>query len=341
MRNRREAEAGPVIENLCCEIMGKRPIHRCLKLVHAEGRCKRHHTLHVKREEKDAEIRAEVLEAERQRDLRNAEVLARFMAMADEEPPDWFTIIHELNRELRNRIILGDAYALVLDRLAMRHPAGHREAMRLFQNFGRMAWDLFRHENVVAGPAPIPHIADDAQSVHRAEVSEQTNRGIKIILSTPVPPGQDTLAALLYAWVSFTSHTSVQVMKILEDVDHWYKQSYCIEPGDFYYKKLLDHSVALINVSRNRSDLFKRLYEEATESADMCCIGHINRIVNAFVGIVDGFDCPVSTKEILQTRLAAIAMTAKSTEEKQKDARIVLTELRIPEEEHAVWLEAF
>ena len=204
---------------------------------------------------------------------------------------------------------------------------------------------MIREQNAAvgagAGPAPIPHIAHDLQSVHRTEVSEQPNRGIKIILETPVPPEQKTIDALLYSWVSYTPYTSAEVMKTLVDVEHWYNQSYCLEPGDYHYKKLLDHSVALINVSRNRNELFKRLYEEATESVGMCCVGHINRIVNAFVGIVDGFDSPLPVKELLQTRLASIAATDKSTEEKQKDARIVLTELRIPEAEHAVWLEAF
>jgi chaperonin cofactor prefoldin len=59
------------------------------------------------------------------------------------------------------------------------------------------------------------------------------------------------------------------------------------------------------------------------------------------VGFNDHFKPPVSTGEVLQTRLAAISVSNVSLEMKLKEARVVLEELHIPTAEHAVWLEAF
>jgi hypothetical protein len=73
----------------------------------------------------------------------------------------------------------------------------------------------------------------------------------------------------------------------------------------------------------------------------MCAEGHISRLVNVMVGFNDHFKPSMSTGELLQSRLAAISVLNISLELKLKEARLVLEELHIPTDEHAVWLEAF
>jgi hypothetical protein len=59
------------------------------------------------------------------------------------------------------------------------------------------------------------------------------------------------------------------------------------------------------------------------------------------VGFDDAFKPPVSTGEMLQNKMAAIAAKEVDTEIKQSEARDVFAELGIPVAEQAAWLEAF
>jgi hypothetical protein len=269
------------------------------------------------------------------------EVIVRYTAMVNGGDP-WPIIINRLETDRDQFLLRWAHYRTVFDHLAGLHPEGRvavsnlRAAWREQELLNRPIGFIF----VGAGGGPLP-LHDDHQSVHRSEVSEQTNRGIENLFKVPVPAGQNTLNQLLQAWSLYGAITASHLANTYVDVRQWYNQSYCRAPGDYYYRRVLDHAVALADTSPHKSDLYKRLFEEATDAVKMCCDGHITRLVNAFVGIVDGFDSPMSNKELLQTRLAAIAATDKTTEEKQKDARIVLAELRVPEAEHAVWLEAF
>lgn len=369
--NGKEELAGPVVEGCCPAIKTADRTKRCNKPAHPDGNgfCKLHRTVQNRRDAAQAELLAAIEEEERIRDLHAAEVLARYTAMVEGHDP-WMTIVRRLEVDLHDRVIDLLQYRRVQQHLAeLRVPEGGRRAVRqalwTLHEWADIEWyrlygyprDYFllyggppppiapHPVGAGAGPAPIAHIALDKQSIHRAEVSEQTNRGVAILLAVPVPAGQDTINQLYKNWVpALRQMTAAEITKLAKtgaDVRQWYKQSYCRKPGDYLYTRLIDHAVALADTSPHKDELYKRLYEEATEAVGMCCDGHINRIVNAFVGIVDGFDCPVAPKELLQTRLAAIAATEKSTEEKQKDARAVLAELSVPEAEHAAWLEAF
>ena len=73
----------------------------------------------------------------------------------------------------------------------------------------------------------------------------------------------------------------------------------------------------------------------------MCCDGHMSRLCNILVGFDDAFKPPVSTREVLQNRMSAIAALELETEEKIKQATDVLNELKIPEDQRGAWLEAF
>jgi hypothetical protein len=347
---RREKAAGPVHEGRCAAILSGKPLRRCHKPVDGGEHCKLHDTIHARHEQRERELRAEIAAAERERAEHLREVIVRYTAMV-EGRDDWTIIMRRLEQDYGERVVVWAEYVEVLKHVAHLHPAGYREALPFLRDearrqrhdlYGAIVREFVIEENpyVGAGAGPVP-IHQDHQSVHRAEVSEQTNRGIKILLDTAIPAGQNTLNQLLQTWSTYGPSSLAKLAHTYVDVAHWYKQSYCRNPDDYYYRRVLDHAVALADSSPHKDDLYRRLFEEATDAVKMCCDGHINRIINAFVGIVDGFDCPVSTKELLQTRLAAISATDKTTEEKQKNAREVLAELRVPEAEHAVWLEAF
>jgi hypothetical protein len=59
-----------------------------------------------------------------------------------------------------------------------------------------------------------------------------------------------------------------------------------------------------------------------------------------FVGFDETFKSPVSTGEVLQTRIAAIAEMKLSPKHKIAKALAVMEELGVPEVDRAPWLEA-
>lgn len=178
--------------------------------------------------------------------------------------------------------------------------------------------------------------AQDPQSVHRAPVSEQTNRGLDVLLAAPVPSGQDTLAEIEAAWGN-SQHTR----RLLRDMKRWYKQSTCRDIGDKLYRRALDGLWVLVKASEFRTELVKRLQEEAEDAHKKCCDGHITRLVNVMVGFDDRFSPPVSVAELVQQRMSAIAGRDVSVEEKALEAWMVLEELAVPDVERMAWIDAF
>jgi molybdopterin biosynthesis enzyme len=59
------------------------------------------------------------------------------------------------------------------------------------------------------------------------------------------------------------------------------------------------------------------------------------------IGYHDAYKPQVSVGEILQQRMAAISQMAIHESEQRRLAVDVLSELKIPQEQHAAWLEAF
>jgi hypothetical protein len=187
--------------------------------------------------------------------------------------------------------------------------------------------------------APRTELAEfvrDSQNVHMTPVSEQTNRGLEVLLSVEIPDGQKTMKEIETAW-----GTDRQTRKVIDDMKRWYGKKMCREPGDKLYKKALKGLWALIKTSAHRDELVKRLKEEATDAVKMCCDGHITRLVNVMVGFDDRFEPPVPAKELLQQKMAAIAGKDVSVEQKALEAWIVMDELKIPEAERDAWIEAF
>jgi hypothetical protein len=75
-----------------------------------------------------------------------------------------------------------------------------------------------------------------------------------------------------------------------------------------------------------------------TESVGLCCQGHISRLINIFCGFDSEFTSPVSTNELLQEKFAKIAQG--DSEDKLREAREVLEELKVPQDQWAPWIDA-
>jgi hypothetical protein len=187
----------------------------------------------------------------------------------------------------------------------------------------------------------LQRIATDTQNVHTKAVSVQTQKMTDILLSQVVPDGQKTLQLIT---VKFSKYCKIdrmsELLSVLADMNIWYEKATCIRDGDSLYRHMLNAVVAKIEASKLKRDLYRRAYEEATESVGMCCQGHLSRLVNIFSGFDSEFTSPASAKDMLQEKMARIAGTDSSVEEKIASAQETLSELQIPREEWDAWIGA-
>lgn len=188
-------------------------------------------------------------------------------------------------------------------------------------------------------------LALDTQSVHTKEVTKQTNEGLEILLNTPPVVGPfDALEGITREFRDkpwSNTYDPLTFKAVLRDMKRWYKTPTCREENDWLYKRILDGLYARIQASPLKEELIKRVWEEAVDSRDMCCDGHITRLCNVLVGFDEAFKPPVSVGEILQQKMAAIAAKDIRVEYKVGEAWAVFEELGIPREQRLDWLEAF
>jgi hypothetical protein len=129
-------------------------------------------------------------------------------------------------------------------------------------------------------------------------------------------------------------------MYVMNDVNDWYSRTTIREPGDRLYGRLLEGLWTLIDNQPRpvKDELINRLWQEMVESVGMCSEGHISRLVNVMVGFDDNFKPPVSLGEVLQNKIAAIAMSGAPDMVIQ--AKSFMDSLGIPLAEQQPWLEA-
>ena len=199
-----------------------------------------------------------------------------------------------------------------------------------------------------APPPPVPdlaRIANDAQSVHTAPVSQQTNAGTEKLLAAAVPNNQQTEKSIMRGWLSVSGNTVGwnDMLRVANDVNKWFNTPTCRAHNDNLYRRLLRGLVATINRSDDemRPELYKRLWEECREATGMCCEGHISRLCNVMVGFDEAFQPQVSLGELMQQKMAAIASLDVSDEEKRRQATAWFDEMAVPAAERAAWLDAF
>jgi len=195
-------------------------------------------------------------------------------------------------------------------------------------------------------PAPPPksdldRIARDSQNVHTAAVSEQTNRGIEILMKVEVPADQETFKEIRAAWDQIYTNPKVSD-HLYVDMVRWWNVKSCIKQNDLLYHKLLRRvwaRIKLVENAESRRHLVMRLQEECAESYSLCCAGHINRLVNVMVGFDDAFRQDVPKNIILQEKFAKIA-DIEDEVEKFRQATEVIAELGLTSDEAAPWLDA-
>ena len=218
------------------------------------------------------------------------------------------------------------------------------------------AWlNAARLRPVDAGPAaagagaPVPELgllARDNQNVHTGVVNRMTEEGIGRLCAVPVPESQDTRRTILHAFTGMAVPYET-LMTVWRDIEHWWAIDRCRVPAhappDELYRKTLRGLVAYIGrveSAETRSELYRRLYQEALESVGMCCDGHMSRLVNVLVGFDDAFQPPVSQGELIQNRIAAIAALADvSVEERVRQANAFFDEIDYPAADRVAWID--
>ena len=196
-----------------------------------------------------------------------------------------------------------------------------------------------------AGGGALRQIAQDAQNVHVRVVSEQTNRATAALLAVVVPDTQQTERDLAVIWLTgFRGIPYASYIRVAIDMHRWFNVKDCRAPDDSLYRKLLRGVVAWIGAEKDaetKSELYRRLWEECSESVGLCCEGHLSRLCNTLVGFDDAFQPTVPFGEILQSKMAAIAAMDVSDEEKRRQAVAFFDEHKTPAADRVAWLDAF
>jgi len=184
-------------------------------------------------------------------------------------------------------------------------------------------------------------MARDGQNVHTRAVSEQTNRGIDLLMTVEVPEVQNTMVEIRAEWTRIFTNPPVQE-ELYNDMVRWWNIQTCVNPNDWLYRKLLRRLWAKIKSTKpdeTRLELVKRLQQECAESYRLCCIGHINRLVNVMVGFDEGFKQDVPKGLLLQERFARLSAIEDDVE-RFRQATEIIAELGLTTEEAAPWLDA-
>lgn len=188
-------------------------------------------------------------------------------------------------------------------------------------------------------------IARDVQNVHTRVISDQTNKGLEKLLEAS--KGYKEMRApdwFASRWLIKAYGGWKDVVRVVNDMQHWYGQKTCKVADDRLYQRALDGlyvKIRNITDTELHNEIFKRAFEECLESVGMCCEGHISRLSNVMVGFDDAFEPPVPFGEILQNKMAAISAMEIEPDEKRTLATEFLNEFAVPDGERSAWLEAF
>lgn len=190
----------------------------------------------------------------------------------------------------------------------------------------------------------LARLARDSQNVHTRVVTDQTNTATEKLLSIKVPDTQQTEKTLTLTWLGKLNVSYGSYLRVASDINKWFNTKDCRARDDNLYRRLMRGLVALISSEKDderKSEMYRRAWEECTESVGMCCEGHISRLCNVLVGFDDAFQPPVSFGELLQSKMSAIAGLDVPEEEKRRQATAFFDEYGTPAEERAAWLDAF
>ena len=189
----------------------------------------------------------------------------------------------------------------------------------------------------------LQRISDDAQNTHNRNVRKQTDENVKLLLEISPPAGQKTLEEIRTVWTTMYRVPGRGVdERVYADMKKWYDTAQCYTPNDWMYRKVLDSLWTRIKLTEDikiSRELCKRLQQECAESFQMCCEGHIGRLANVLVGFDDTFRPQIPVGLILQQKMAVISQI-ENVDERFKQARNLMAELNVPEEQAVPWLDA-
>ena len=195
----------------------------------------------------------------------------------------------------------------------------------------------------IAGPVEnLGKIANDSQSVHSVSATKSTNDGIFILEKQEVPSGQKTVDEIREAWSKKFNPT--QVDRLIQDMKDWGSRPQVMDKKKNIYKSVLRGLWAKIKSfddAELKAELVKRLFEECSEALGMCADGHVGRLVNVLIGFDEQFKSNISPKEYFQNNMALIAKSEVPLAFKIDQAKKLMDEVDIPQEERDAWLEAF
>jgi hypothetical protein len=214
------------------------------------------------------------------------------------------------------------------------------------QPINNVYWRMIDMVNIwamrIEGPVGnLGKIANDGQSVHTIAVTKTTNEGIFILENQEVPQRQRTLYEIEQAWIPRFS--SERIGSILKDMKDWGSKKQVMDKSKNLYKSVLRGLWAKIMSFNDelKSELVRRLFEECSEAVGMCADGHVGRLVNVLVGFDEQFKNNISKKEYFQNSMAMIAKSDVPLAFKIDQAKKLMDDEEIPQEERDAWLEAF
>ena len=155
-------------------------------------------------------------------------------------------------------------------------------------------------------------------------------------------------ASILYAAYYRTYYEKLydaesKIKKTLEDMKEWGKRPSVMKKGENVYKATLRGLWAKIKTYEPelKVELIKRLFEEAYEAVGLCADGHVGRLCNVLVGFDPEFSCSLSPMEYFQNNIALIAGNIHAPQStKILQAKALMDDVKMPEEEREAWLEA-
>lgn len=330
---KREEAAGPIREGGCCVILtnGK----RCQTFSSERGMCTRHaNAAERARLAAERKIAEDALIDQRSEHFRLNNI-------------DWRLCMQLMLTEWRNHTVESRVFWNVCQRVTLGQGSTVNDLEDYYNEIRFMQILPYEQGDVPANPPPgapkgdLQRLAEDSQNVHTKEVSQQTEKLTKLLLAQTICSEQRTLQILTMKFSRFCRIDKMsQLLIVLTDMNLWYEKPTCITEGDALYRHLLDATVSKIEASPLKRELYKRAYQETTESVGLCCQGHLSRLINIFSGFDSEFSTPVSNKELLQIKMAHIAASEESHEKKIRDAEEALRELKIAEEEWSPWIDA-
>lgn len=181
----------------------------------------------------------------------------------------------------------------------------------------------------------------DKQNVHTRVVNRQTNTILGELAKVEVKKKQRTLDEIMICWQEKYSHT--EIGPVFKDMTYWGNKSEIEEENDWAYRNALRSLWAKIKTypTELRIELEKRLFEECSDSVGKCAQGHITRLANVMVGFDESITHKESKSETFQDKMAAISILEIDDSEKIVQAKKVMDEMNIPENERSAWLDAF